>query len=1500
MVTFFSANIQDGCSPLAVNFFDNSSGSPTSWLWDFGNGQTSTQQNPSASYINPGLYNVTLIASNATSSDTLTRVQFVEVFQAPTANFVVGPSMGCTPLNVAFTNISIPGSTPIATTIWDFGDNTGSLLYNPNKVYNQPGRYDVSLLLIDSNGCQATQFIQDAVHVGTRPTAGFTADSLEFCVPPTTVNFTNNSSGNQPLSYTWRFGDGTTSNQVSPSHTYNSNGRFTVTLLVTDSMGCQDSLVRRRYISVVNLNADFTADTTVICAESPVQFTNLSNPPGTDWLWDFGDANNSTLQNPRHSYASAGLYTVSLTVQELPLGCTDNISRTNFIRVLPKPNAAFTLSNNEACKAPLTVNFQQTSTGALLYSWDFGDGSAGLGGNPSHTYTSAGAFRVRLFATNIQGCWDTAAIDSAVRILPPTPSFSASNRDGCVPLYTQFQDRTNSVNPIIRWFWDFGDGNTSTAQSPNHIYQNTGSYDVQLTVENNLGCIDSFTVPAFIVVGDTPQVNFGVISATPCVNQPDSFFDLSIPADRWLWSFGDSTTDTIQNPVHIYTDTGYFDVSLRVWDRGCPNDTVSTQLIRVLPPKAGFSFAINCTSPYTIAFTDLSEGAINYFWDFGDLSTSTQSNPIHTYADTGLFTVTQIVENPTYGCTDTFRRNVYIADIQAQFNANPTAGCKPLNVNFTNNSQQGVSFLWIYGDGNTDTTINASNIYVDTGFYNVTLIATDANGCSDTFTQNNLINAYGPIAEFSSPDLAGCIPYTSQFTDQSAAYLSPIVSWNWDFGNGTGSNLQNPSVTYNVQSRKTVRLIVTDANGCFDTMEKVNYVFPTNPVADFRADTNDCPGQNVQFTSISFGASLTYLWNFGDGGTSVLRNPAHSYLSDSSYDVKLVVTDINGCKDSITKLDYITITSPSAGFTTSNTTSTCPPFLVIFTDTSTGFPVSWQWDFGDGGTSRARNPFHVYQTAGNYDVRLIVTSQFGCVDTIIKENLIRIDGPSGSFTFDTTFGCQGQQVNFTAQLKNTRTIIWGFGDGKTIVGQSQRSHIYEDPGTFWPTLTIQDSLGCVVFIQSDDSILIDVIPSTELPNDTVVCQGNDVFLDSKVLQASSFQWNPTADLVCPTCPATLSTTRVSRTYSFTASSLYGCTASDTINIDIDTIILPEVLSDFVICPGEEVILNENGEILSFDLWNPKNFWSPELYMDDSTLITPTVNPLDTITYRLTAFPKKNCLTGSGNFASVSRNVVTFNPIDKVEATTIPDTYVCPDDSVLLSSQVIAASYLGYTVRWYPIYAVDRPQKLSPYAIPPGTTDYRLIVSSGTCEPDTARVNIEMKTRPFVDAGPDQTTIAGAPIDLNANGANDLSYQWTPSDSMFCDTCYSTTLTPFTSGMYYVRVVDEFGCRNVDSMYVYVSSSCGEDGMFVPSAFSPNGDGSNDVFRIRSLGIQEIDYFRVFNRWGDLVFETNDINTGWDGSRGTEFYNAGVYVFAIRAICPDGTLSDLTGNVTLIR
>jgi len=234
----FTANATSGCSPLTVQFAQQATGGATTFQWDFGNGNTSNLPNPGVIYVNPGTYTVTLTVSDGTDNATETKTGYITVFADPTADFDLNPMGGCAPLTVTPNDLSVPGDGNIVDWTWDFGDGTVLTGPNPAHTYTVPGTYDVSLSVTDANGCRDDQLRPDLVSVtdGPSATVDFTLPTL--CQLPYTVDFTANVTGTGPFAYVWNFGDGGSSTQANPSHSYAAPGTYTVELVVSDAGGC--------------------------------------------------------------------------------------------------------------------------------------------------------------------------------------------------------------------------------------------------------------------------------------------------------------------------------------------------------------------------------------------------------------------------------------------------------------------------------------------------------------------------------------------------------------------------------------------------------------------------------------------------------------------------------------------------------------------------------------------------------------------------------------------------------------------------------------------------------------------------------------------------------------------------------------------------------------------------------------------------------------------------------------------------------------------------------------------------------------------------------------------------------------------------------------------------------------------------------------------------------------------------------------------------------------
>lgn len=312
-VAAFTANVTSGTAPLTVSFTDQSSYSPTSWSWNFGDGQSSNVRYPTHTYVSAGTYSVTLTVTNFEGSDSETRTGYITVTElpAPISNFTVNVTSGTAPLTVSFTDQSV--NTPTSW-LWNFGDEATSTSQNPTHTYTNAGIYTVILNATNTAGSNiSTQIGYITVTELPAPISNFTANVTSGTVP-VTVSFTDQSA-NTPTSWSWNFGDSNTSTVQNPTHTYTSAGSYTVTLNASNVGGSNISM-QAGFITVTEEPsaplADFTADVTSGTAPLTVSFTDQSANTPTSWTWDFGDGGTSTSHNPAHTYTSAGTYTVIL------------------------------------------------------------------------------------------------------------------------------------------------------------------------------------------------------------------------------------------------------------------------------------------------------------------------------------------------------------------------------------------------------------------------------------------------------------------------------------------------------------------------------------------------------------------------------------------------------------------------------------------------------------------------------------------------------------------------------------------------------------------------------------------------------------------------------------------------------------------------------------------------------------------------------------------------------------------------------------------------------------------------------------------------------------------------------------------------------------------------------------------------------------------------------------------------------------------------------------
>lgn len=572
-------------------------------------------------------------------------------------------------------------------------------------------------------------------------TADFSASPLTG-EAPLTVQFTDRSTGS-PETWEWDFGDGGTSSAKNPSHTYSRAGTYTVSLEAGNGVS-SDSEVKTDYITVKEkpvvpvVEASFSANTTSGKAPLTVRFTDSSGGGPTSWKWDFGDGTTSATQNPVHTYSAAGKYSVTLRATNGTV--SDDVTRSDYITVDGNgPLASFTASPLEGL-APLTVQFTDTSTGSpTKWEWDFGDGGKSTSKNPSHTYSGAGKYTVKLTVTNSYGSDTADSSVNAYSITAPVADFSANPVSGSVPLSVQFTDM--SSNGPTAWEWDFNSDGVvdSTEQNPVYVYTSEGAYSVTLNAVNGTAT-GTETKSSFITAGNMPAAAF--TSSPQEGNAPLTvqFNDTSSGnVDSWFWEFGDGNTSTARSPSHIYSSSGNYNVKLTVTNSFGSNSTEVPSSVKVLSDTAPSpDFTSNVTSgkaPLAVQFEDLSTGGPTAWeWDFNSDGTidSTEQSPVHGFADTGFYTVTLRAGNGTAWDSITKSEYIMVGDgLHASFTVSAREGGIPLAVQFTDTSMGNITaWHWDFGDGSTSTSQSPSHEYTETGSYSVTLNVSNAYGYS--------------------------------------------------------------------------------------------------------------------------------------------------------------------------------------------------------------------------------------------------------------------------------------------------------------------------------------------------------------------------------------------------------------------------------------------------------------------------------------------------------------------------------------------------------------------------------------------------------------------------------------------------------------------------------------------------------------------------------------------------------------------------------------------------
>ncbi len=1458
----FSASQTALCKPKSpVDFTNNSKGPGTlTYLWDFGDGQTSTSPSPSHTYAAKGIYTVKLTNSSSVGCvASATKNNYINVADF-NVDFVVQTPL-CTVAGMKVIDNSTVGYASNLNIWQEDGQQISPPSVNSNTYafyFNDTASH--TLILTHNYGAcvvSKTEIVKANESPIARP---FVANAQGgVCTPPITVTLKDTAKDG---GVKWEWFDGYPFTKIasgqSVNYTFNSQDNYNVLLKITNAAGC--TAFKTQTVNLVPPNVAINvADSggvysTSGCTGSVLYFSATPPDEINTYQWNFGDGSAiDTSSKPHHRFTAAGTFIVTLNYLTIS-GCAGSVNFKSVI-MIDKPDVTLSaLPDTIVCgNTPITFTVAPPMPD-WSYSWNFGDKTTVNNASSSitHQYYLDSVYTVSVALSN-QGCKDTIGKFNYITVKPDFPKIS-SQANTCNNSRGQVTFGQSS-RKVVDYIWDFGDGtnkvtyNTKVAKV-NHTYTKTGSYNVVLTGVNGT-CSMGDSLTAFVLLKQNPVLTS--LQAAACGNDTVSILVNNMEV----------------NPAPIGNGIFYNIQALQYGD------------FAPAPfPLNGYQYN---TAKYSGSVAGLNPGE-------NQLRFITQSNYFNCY-DTSNFIPLKI-HGPKAG----FK----ITDNYVCFNM-------PVVIKDTSLAGSNVpikTWLWNFGDGTTQTVTKSqdvSHVYPIPGKYPVSLKVTDAAGCTNITTNSSGSNAQanGPKANFTVSQSSVFANTTVYFKNISSTFNAYSVTYTWLFPDGSTSQNFNSSYVFNKLGADTVKLIASNnAMVCTDTSVQVIHVGIVNTAFTYTLsyiNNNNCPPVIVTFKSQTKNANRIY-WNFGDGSQGGNQGTVnHTYNKPGVYQVILYGYDSNNNFDST--LDYITVKGPYAILSADKITG-CDS-LTVQLSAAIKNASSFTWDFGDGTVLANNDAFsrHLYKRPGIYAPQLILKDSGGCEGTSALASKIVIDSLSASVAQTPGVICDSTLINFIPtttsishdQLQLPLQYHWYFGTGNVQDTSNNAAPLfkYHKAGRYGVVLTVQSPYGCVRTVKYN--ILAQLISKATITGPLDICENATAtfkatatnFTDSLGWQWQFYDNNKPAQVQGPV------------TAYYKDSGIYKVTLIVNNNGCYDTAYSPlhvHALPSVNIQPQQpKVCLGNSVQLLAHDAQT--FLWSPSVKISDTSSASPFVSPVSTRLYFVKATNIYGCITND----SV---LVTVNLPIKVKTDSVLN--ICIGNTAQFNVSG-ANSY-----KWITGNGLSNTQIPNPVVSATTSQNYSVVgYDKAGCFTDTAIIQLVVKARPSVTITPRAITIiAGTSTQLTTQASVDvLQYAWKPADYLSCTNCQSTLSKPMLPVVYTVTVTNGYGCTATDT--AKVDLLCTQDRIYVPNAFTPNNDNINDRFLIKGYGIRLIKHLVIFGRLGEKVFERSNIGNddsanSWDGSLNGNPQPQGVYVYMAQIMCATGVVYDFKGTVTLVR
>ena len=1506
----------------SIQLTNNSTGPGTLvYNWNFGDGTTSSQKNPVHQFNKKGVYSVNLTVSN---TDGCYVNSFPVSVNAAYFNTDFSSRNLCREIGFTSSSYLYPGSS-----FWQFGDGSSTYSYNnATHTYATAGNFDVTLINT-YNSCKDTVTktitVQDQVNFNSNIVM-----PASVC-QGTSVNFTETSTVNPGL-LNWSFGDGSSyvTAYNTTSHFYYQPGSYVVRLVNTFGT-CSETVIKQIVVNPLPNPQGFIADYGGVCG-APVTVKFKDTTAGaTAWQWQMDYFSNafSNQQNSSYNFSNDGYHTVFLTVTNA-YGCSKGVSKAvNVFR--PNVNIIYTYSSsprgNYDCDS-VTIKFGVSSNQTIQnYAWDLGNGETSTAANPQTTYNKEGIYSIRLNYVTESGCSGTQSY--TVRVYgKPKADFNYVIPCGN-SLDLQFYDRSYFSD---QWRWSFGDTWIDYYSNPVHSYRDTGKYMVRFI--NAIGhCVD--TVYKEVYANVLPSsVSITKTQNTCQATRGEVTFDQqSIRASGGMWEFGDGTTMPFDSSVHVikhtYTSTGTYNVRLVSYYNGCT--LVSNRIINVLLKQSPLLTAspsqICANGSINVQISNLQANPYTGNWQYGQYNIEKFEHndgiplPISgsdyyswqytTYNGTlqnlvsGTTQLRVLINSFNNNCTDTSNYvTVLVNGPKSGFKIQNKDLCYKTAFVFTDTSKSLTvtpltSWLWEFGDGSTQRTTSSSvvtHIYTNPGSYTVRLTVTDASGCSSSFSQT--INARGAKAAFSPSGLyVPNVPLntTINFYNNSYGSSSSSIDYKWLYGDGATSTNYTGSHTYTQPGTYTVYLIATDATtSCSDTAKQIITVKDFQTAFAFSTSflgNSSCPPVLLRINNLSVGY-YRLLWDFGDGTSSVQSYPTHIYYKPGVYKISLYTYGYNGLTG--TYVDSIEVRQPSAEIFT-NVVQGCAPQAAQL-NASPGNANSYVWDFGDGTVTTGTTAIvHNFTSAGIYNPKFIAKDNNGCTGSTELADKIVIDSLSIAIKGIPSLVCDSALINFTPDVysfSQTKTgtplnFKWDFGTGNIADTSNLKnpSFRFTTPGTYLVKFSVDSKFGCSK--QATANVVVNQKSHSNITALNEICQNGTIQFAGYATPSDNIKWSWNF------ANGNYSSLQNPPSQSYTIAGTYavklivnknGCLDTATHLLKVNQLpVINATPKQYLLCAGDSVSLSAGG--------GGNYLWSPSSALNNDAIANPMSSPQLTTKYKVQVTSDKGCTSSDSILITVAQRIKLQLPAE---------ANLCKG----LTLQLNATGATGY--QWINnTSGLNNTSVPNPVITATNTTSYTLVgYDNYNCFRDTATIRIVVRDLPTVNAGPDVTVVGGTPYQLNATVSNDVvSWFWSPGNNLSCSSCESPIATPKMQTAYVVKVSNTWGCNAYDT--VIVKLQCAVSNVRIPNAFTPGTNGKNDIFYPKGSGVNIIKHFRIYNRWGQLIFERNNIgiddrSSGWDGKYKGQYVDTGTYIYMAEMECITGEVFTFKGTVTVVK